>query len=105
MLAAILFTVAATAHAQQGAVKDDIPRAQKYVSLCNGCHGIPGYRTAFPRVYSVPRIAGQNAAYIVKALEEYKSGARDFPTMQAIASSLSPQDMAALAAYYSAGPR
>ena len=30
------------------------------VSMCIGCHGIPGYRASFPEVYSVPMIAGQN---------------------------------------------
>jgi cytochrome c553 len=49
----------------------------------------------------VPKIAGQNAEYIVAALKEYASGARSFPTMEAIAKSLSEQDMADLAAYYS----
>jgi len=51
----------------------------------------------------VPRLGGQHAAYIVKALSAYKSGARKHPTMNAIASSLTEQDMADLAAYYSGG--
>ncbi|HVC49346.1 MAG TPA: cytochrome c [Burkholderiales bacterium] len=69
-------------------------------SMCAGCHGIPGYRVAYPEVYNVPKLGGQHAAYIIKALQEYKSGQRVFPTMHAIASSLSDQDMADLAAYY-----
>jgi cytochrome c553 len=73
-------------------------------SMCIGCHGIPGYKTAFPEVYSVPKIGGQHAAYIVKALQAYKSGERDHPSMRGIAASLSEQDMADLAAYYAAGP-
>ncbi|MAL01258.1 cytochrome c [Pusillimonas sp. DMV24BSW_D] len=71
------------------------------VSMCIGCHGIEGYKSSFPEVYHVPKIAGQNAEYIVAALKEYASGARSFPTMEAIAKSLSEQDMADLAAYYS----
>jgi cytochrome c553 len=67
---------------------------------CTGCHGIPGWRTAFPEVYKVPKLGGQHAAYIVAALKAYKSGERKHPTMQAIAVSLSDQDMADLAAYY-----
>lgn len=70
-------------------------------SMCIGCHGIRDYKASFPEVYHVPKIAGQNAAYIVAALKEYASGARTFPTMEAIARSLSPQDMADLAAHYS----
>jgi cytochrome c553 len=72
--------------------------------MCQGCHGIPDYRTAFPAVYSVPKIGGQHAAYIVKALQEYKSGGRGHPTMKAIAATLSEQDMADLAAFYSSTP-
>ncbi|HEX7043980.1 MAG TPA: hypothetical protein VF203_05140, partial [Burkholderiales bacterium] len=29
------------------------------VAICAGCHGIEGYKTAFPTVYHVPRIGGQ----------------------------------------------
>jgi cytochrome c553 len=70
--------------------------------MCAGCHGISGYRTAFPEVYSVPRLGGQHAAYLVKALQAYKSGERKHPTMTAIAAGLSDKDMADLAAYYAA---
>jgi cytochrome c553 len=73
----------------------------KKKSMCEGCHGIPGYRTAYPEVYSAPKLGGQDAAYIVKALKGYQSGTRRHPTMTAIAASLSEQDMANLAAYYS----
>jgi cytochrome c553 len=68
--------------------------------MCIGCHGIGGYRTAFPEVYSVPKIGGQHADYIVKALQAYRSGERGHPSMRAIAADLSDKDMADLAAYY-----
>jgi cytochrome c553 len=68
--------------------------------MCQGCHGQPGWRTAFPEVYAVPKLGGQNPNYIVAALKEYKSGERAHSTMQAIAAGLSEQDMADLAAYY-----
>jgi cytochrome c553 len=70
------------------------------VQMCQGCHGIPGWRTAYPEVYQVPKIAGQHPAYLVKALQDYKSGARMHPSMRAIAASLSDADMANIAAYY-----
>ena len=70
-------------------------------AMCIGCHGIPSYHTAFPEVYHVPKIGGQHAAYIVKALQEYKAGNRSHPSMRAIAAGLSDKDMADLAAYYS----
>ncbi|MFO7541668.1 MAG: cytochrome c [Thiobacillus sp.] len=69
-------------------------------SMCAGCHGIPGWRTAYPSVYSVPNLGGQHAEYIVSALKAYKSGERSHPSMKGIAGSLSEQDMEDLAAYY-----
>jgi cytochrome c553 len=69
-------------------------------ALCIGCHGIPGYKTAFPNVYHVPKIAGQQPAYIVSALKAYKSGARSHPSMRGIAASLTEEDMKKLADYY-----
>jgi len=73
-------------------------------SMCVGCHNIPGYKTAFPVVYSVPKLDGQHAVYIVSALRAYKSGERRHPSMRAVAASLSDQDMADLAAFYASGP-
>ena len=78
----------------------DAAAGKAKTSMCIGCHGIGGYKTVFPEVYHVPRIGGQHAAYIVKALQEYKAGNRSHPTMRAIAASLSDKDMADLAAYY-----
>jgi len=99
ILGAALLALAVTAQAQ-GEVKGDPARGKQKISMCAGCHGIPDYRTAFPDVYYVPMIAGQNPAYIVKALEAYKSGERIHPSMRAIAATLSGQDMADLAVYY-----
>jgi cytochrome c553 len=70
-------------------------------AMCIGCHGIPGYKMAFPHVYHVPLIAGQNAKYIESALKAYQSGDRKHPTMRSIASSLSDKDIKELAEYYS----
>ncbi len=75
------------------------------ISMCEGCHGIPDYRTAYPHVYHVPLIMGQQQAYIVNALHEYKSGARSHPSMRAVAEGLSDQDIADIAAYFSRGSR
>ena len=88
----------------QGAPAGDAANGAKLNSMCIGCHGIVGYKTAFPEVYSVPKIGGQHAAYIVKALQAYKSGERKHPSMVGVAASLSDKDMSDLAAYYSAGP-
>lgn len=70
------------------------------VSMCTGCHSIPGYHASFPRVYHVPKIAGQSVKYLEAALHEYKKGERSHPSMTAIAKGLSDEQIAALAAYY-----
>lgn len=70
-------------------------------SMCAGCHGITGWRNAYPD-YRVPKLGGQNAEYIAAALKAYQSKQRAHPTMQAIAATLTDQDIADLAAYFSA---
>jgi cytochrome c553 len=71
------------------------------VEMCIGCHGIPGYKATFPEVFPVPMIGGQSAKYIEGALQAYKKGDRKHPSMRGIATSLSDQDIANVAAYYS----
>ena len=72
------------------------------VAMCIGCHGIPGYKTAFPDVYHVPKIAGQQPGYLFNALKAYKSGERSHPSMRGIAATLSEEDMKKLADHYGA---
>lgn len=86
------FAQEVTGDAEAGASKN---------AMCIGCHGIKGYQATFPEVYKVPMISGQSAKYIMAALGEYKKGTRRHPTMRGIAGSLSDQDMADLAAFYS----
>ena len=90
------------AFAQVAPAAGDAKTGQQKNAMCIGCHGIPGWRTAYPEVYHVPMIHGQHQAYIVKALQSYRSGERSHPSMRAIASSLTDQDMMNLAAYYGA---
>ena len=75
---------------------------ENFHAQCIGCHGIPGYKTAYPEVYHVPKIAGQQAGYIIAALKAYKSGDRSHPSMRGIAASLSEDEMKQLAEYYGA---
>ncbi|MFP5410031.1 MAG: c-type cytochrome [Gammaproteobacteria bacterium] len=97
LCASVLLALAAPAQAQSAG---DPKAGQLKTSMCAGCHGIPGWRTAYPSVYSVPLLGGQHADYIVAALQAYKNGERKHPSMSGIAASLSDQDMADLAAYY-----
>lgn len=87
--------------AAQDAKAGDAKAGEKKAAMCIGCHGIPDYKASFPEVYRVPMIAGQNAKYIASALAQYKKGDRKHPTMRSVATSLSEQDMADLAAFYS----
>ena len=86
--------------AQAATTQGDAKSGAQKIQMCQGCHGIEGWRTAFPEVYHVPKISGQHSTYFVNALKAYKSGERKHPSMRGIAASLSDKDMADLAAYY-----
>ena len=77
----------------------DADNGEQLAYTCMGCHGIEGYRNAYPS-YRVPRLGGQRAEYIVDALRAYRDGARPHPTMQAQGGSLSDQDFEDLAAFF-----
>lgn len=101
-LAAAAFALGAQAGFAQDKPGEDVPHpgTENFHAQCIGCHGIPGYKTAFPSVYHVPMIAGQQPGYIVSALKAYKSGARSHPSMRGIAASLNEEQMQKLADYY-----
>jgi cytochrome c553 len=93
-------SMAAVSSAQE--IVGDAKAGHAKVDMCIGCHSIVGYQASFPEVHKVPKISGQGAQYIISALNAYKKGDRKHPTMRGIADSLSDQDMADVAAYYSA---
>ncbi|MEP7328222.1 MAG: cytochrome c [Betaproteobacteria bacterium] len=105
-LAVVALAVLASggALAQAAAPTGDPGKGSQKVAMCQGCHGILGWRTAYPEVYKVPKIAGQHAAYIEAALKEYRAGNRSHPSMKAIAASLTDADIADIAAYYAQSP-
>lgn len=80
--------------------KGDAKKGKSLAYTCTGCHGINEYKNAYPS-YHVPKIGGQNEAYIVNALTAYSKGERNHPTMSAQAKSFSANDIADLAAYIS----
>jgi len=90
----------AAAFGTNAAQAQDVKAGEKKIAMCIGCHGIVGYQASFPEIHKVPMIAGQNAKYIVSALQAYAKGDRKHPTMRGIAGSLSDQDMADVAAFY-----
>lgn len=87
--------------AQAEEIQGDAKAGAKKNAMCIGCHGIVGYQASFPEIHKVPKISGQGAKYITAALNAYKKGERKHPTMRGIAESLSDQDIADLAAFYS----
>jgi cytochrome c553 len=80
--------------------KGDPVEGKKLVYTCTGCHGIEGYKNAYPN-YHVPKLGGQNEQYLINALTEYKKGERKHPTMHAQAESFSAQDIENIASFLS----
>ena len=84
--------------AQPALAEGDAAAGQELGYTCLGCHGIEGYRNAYPS-YRVPKLGGQKAGYLVIALKGYRSGERSHPTMRAQATSMSDQEIEDVAAY------
>lgn len=78
----------------------DATHGKELTYTCQGCHGVTGYRNAYPN-YHVPKIGGQSPQYLTNALTQYRQGKRKHPTMQAQAESFSAQDIADIAAFVS----
>jgi cytochrome c553 len=79
----------------------DAAKGKVLAYTCHGCHGVPDYKNAYP-VYRVPKLGGQNEAYIVSALNAYANGDRPHPTMHAQAATLTAEERADVAAFLSA---
>jgi cbb3-type cytochrome c oxidase subunit III len=86
---------AAPAAPAKPAKPDAVRGESKFTAVCAACHGADGNSG----VAANPKLAGQHPEYIVKQLQEYKSGKRANPIMQGFASQLSEQDMRDIAAY------
>ena len=105
VIAAGALTLSRAPQAQPGAAPQAAdPQHGKAVSYtCLGCHGIEGYKNAYP-MYSVPELRGQNAEYLAIALHGYRGGDRSHITMHSQTQSLSEQDMTDVAAYLAGKP-
>ena len=91
---------AAASVATPAALSGDATRGKGLTYTCRGCHGVEGYKNAYPS-YHVPKLGGQSEVYLRNALLEYRGAKRKHPTMQAQAESFSEQDIADIAAYLS----
>ena len=87
--------IAATAAFAAGG---DVAKGREKAILCQNCHGMDG----IAKVPEASNLAGQTEIYLVKALTDFRTGARKHETMSIVAASLSDDDVRNLAAYYSA---
>ena len=94
----VTLLLAVALFAQPAVAEGDAAAGKQIGYSCLGCHGIEGYRNAYPS-YRVPKLGGQKAGYLEVALRGYRAGTRQHPTMVAQAESLSDQDIANVAAY------
>jgi cytochrome c553 len=85
------------------ALKGDPHRGKLISYTCLGCHGINGYKNAYP-MYSVPKLEGQNPEYLAAALHGYRDGDRSHITMHDQAETLSDQDIADIASFFAGKP-
>jgi cytochrome c553 len=84
--------------AMEASAEGNAERGKVLAYTCHGCHGVPDYKNAYPN-YSVPKLGGQNAQYVISALNAYAAGERAHQTMHSHAATLSEQDRADIAAY------
>jgi len=81
-----------------GAMAGDVVAGKaKAGAQCASCHGAVGVSP----VGIYPNLAGQKEQYLVKQINDFRSGTRADPTMQAMVSVLTDADVVNLAAYYS----
>jgi cytochrome c553 len=81
----------------QGLAEGDASAGQTKTAICAACHGADGNSM----VPNWPKLAGQHEQYLVRQVSLIQSGARAVPEMIGIVTSLSPQDIADIAAWYS----
>lgn len=92
----LTMTALALAVSVSAAQAGDAEAGKAKAQVCAGCHGADGNSASA----QFPRLAGQHADYLAKALADYKTGERNNPIMKGFAASLSASDMENLAAYF-----
>jgi cytochrome c553 len=78
----------------------DVKAGRQKALQCQACHGMDGAA----KIPEAPNLAGQSEIYLVKSLQDYRSGARKNEMMSIVVQSLKDQDIADLAAYFAAIP-
>jgi len=96
VLAIILMSVSLASVAQAAG---NAAAGEKIVTgVCAACHGVDGNSV----ITTNPKLAQQHPEYIAKQLANFKAGERKNAVMSGIAATLSPEDMANVAAYFGA---
>ncbi|WP_404364478.1 c-type cytochrome [Marinobacter sp.] len=85
-------------------VEGDAERGAAAAGVCTACHQADGSGKNVPGGQSWPRLAGLNAAYIARQLQDYQSGERSNASMMPFANMLNEQQIADVAAYYASLP-
>jgi cytochrome c553 len=97
-LFALLLTAAtATSALAQG----NAEAGQGKTAVCGACHGPSGNDSLLP---NVPKLGGQGERYLLKQLQEIKSGTRVVPLMAGMLNAMSDQDLADVAAWFASQP-
>jgi cytochrome c553 len=78
----------------------DVQRGQQLAATCLACHTADGTRG----LAANPILQGQHAAYLIKQLNDYKSGRRVNAIMQGMAATLSDDDIRHVSAFYASLP-
>ena len=84
--------------AAPAAAQDIAAGKKKAAGTCAVCHGQDG----LAKVPDAPNLAGNNATYLAKQLNAFKSGERKHEQMSIIAQDLSDAEIANLAAWFAA---
>lgn len=92
----VLAMVITLAAANPAAAADIEAGRKKAAEVCAACHGPDGNSATA----DFPRIAGQYADYLEKAMRDYKTGARKDPIMSGFANPLTAAEIENLAAYF-----
>ena len=101
MIFRIIASVIAMASVMPVYAAGNVEAGRSKSQVCAGCHGADGNAT----IPNYPKLAGQNAGYLVRQMANFKSGKRKDPIMSAQVANLQPQDMEDIAAYFSSQTR
>lgn len=97
-LVALIVGCVAVCVASDGFAAGDATAGRQKALMCQTCHGLDGKA----KIPEAPNLAGQSELYLIKALKDYRSGARKNDMMSLVAPTLKDKDIDDLAAYYSA---